>query len=236
MERTFDFITDTCCGMPQEYIEAHGVTVLPLGYTIAGETYGGIEGKQLPPRSSPSARRKRLSFQVTAEQAKPSVEASSGRAGHVDRHLFLRAFGDRLLVYDCGQRTDGKSIPRASFYRRFPRRLAWRRHALEYLVKKADAGASIEEVYAYGDWLRHRIAYLFTVDDLDCLRRGGRISGAVAVVEAPQIKPAPLTKRRCYRGIVDESARWRRWRTKRRNAPTSRPRSIYISRRLQKTP
>ena len=52
MERTFDFITDTCCGMPQEYIEAHGVTVLPLGYTIAGETYGGIEGKQLHPRSS----------------------------------------------------------------------------------------------------------------------------------------------------------------------------------------
>jgi len=50
MERTFDFITDTCCGMPQEYIEAHGVTVLPLGYTIAGETYGGIEGKQLPPK------------------------------------------------------------------------------------------------------------------------------------------------------------------------------------------
>ena len=50
MERTFDFITDTCCGMPQEYNEAHGVTVLPLGYTIAGETYGGIEGKQLPPK------------------------------------------------------------------------------------------------------------------------------------------------------------------------------------------
>ncbi|MFQ9737266.1 MAG: DegV family protein [Christensenellaceae bacterium] len=79
MERTFDFITDTCCGMPQEYIEAHGVTVLPLGYTIAGETYGGIEGKQLPPKEFYRLLREGNvchTFQVTAEQAKPSVEAS----------------------------------------------------------------------------------------------------------------------------------------------------------------
>ena len=78
MERTFDFITDTCCGMPQEYIEAHGVTVLPLGYTIAGETYGGIEGKQLPPKEFYRLLREGNvchTFQVTAEQAKTLKES-----------------------------------------------------------------------------------------------------------------------------------------------------------------
>lgn len=52
MERTFDFITDTCCGMPQEYIEAHGVTVLPLGYTIAGKLTEGSRANSCRPRSS----------------------------------------------------------------------------------------------------------------------------------------------------------------------------------------
>lgn len=194
MERTFDFITDTCCGMPQEYIEAHGVTVLPLGYTIAGETYGGIEGKQLPPKEFYRLLREGNvchTFQVTAEQAKPSVEASF-KAG---RDVVIVTFSSAL-----SGTASSFTIAANELMEKYPARKTFivdslggslgEGMLLEYLVKKADAGASIEEVYAYGDWLRHRIAYLFTVDDLDCLRRGGRISGAVAVVgKLLKIKP-----------------------------------------------
>lgn len=226
MERTFDFITDTCCGMPQEYIEAHGVTVLPLGYTIAGETYGGIEGKQLPPKEFYRLLREGNvchTFQVTAEQAKPSVEASF-KAG---RDVVIVTFSSAL-----SGTASSFTIAANELMEKYPSRKAFivdslggslgEGMLLEYLVKKADAGTSIEEVYAYGDWLRHRIAYLFTVDDLDCLRRGGRISGAVAVVgKLLKIKPLlhanpkgllmPIAKivgrKRSLEALADEAAK-----------------------------
>ena len=48
MERNFDIITDSCCGMPQEFTEANEIAVLPLGYTVDGKTYGGAENETLP--------------------------------------------------------------------------------------------------------------------------------------------------------------------------------------------
>lgn len=48
---------------------------------------------------------------------------------------------------------------------------------IEYLIEKAEAGATFEEVCAYGEKLKRRIQHLFTVDDLEFLRKGGRISG-----------------------------------------------------------
>lgn len=49
-------------------------------------------------------------------------------------------------------------------------------------VRKQQAGATVEEVYTYMQELRPRMAHWFTVDDLMFLKRGGRVSGAVALV------------------------------------------------------
>jgi len=47
-------------------------------------------------------------------------------------------------------------------------------------VHKKAAGASIEETETYLNGIKLRICHRFTVDDLDYLKRGGRISPAVA--------------------------------------------------------
>ena len=62
---------------------------------------------------------------------------------------------------------------------------------LVYLaVKKAQEGAEFEEVVEYVTALRHNICHEVTVDDLGQLKRGGRISPAVALVGSMlQIKP-----------------------------------------------
>lgn len=72
MERNFDIITDSCCGMPQEFTEANEIAVLPLGYTVDGKTYGGAENETLPLKELYARLRAGSdchTFQVTAEQA-----------------------------------------------------------------------------------------------------------------------------------------------------------------------
>lgn len=57
-------------------------------------------------------------------------------------------------------------------------------------AKKKQAGASLEEVRQWVERMRDHVCHCFKVEDLDHLRRGGRISATTAVVgSALQIKP-----------------------------------------------
>ena len=53
---------------------------------------------------------------------------------------------------------------------------------LYYVIKKADAGASIEETQKYAEALKLNIDHQFTVDNLFHLKRGGRVSATTAFV------------------------------------------------------
>ena len=50
------------------------------------------------------------------------------------------------------------------------------------LVKRAEAGATFDEVLAWGEANKLKIAHRFTVDDLNYLKAGGRVSNASALL------------------------------------------------------
>ena len=59
-----------------------------------------------------------------------------------------------------------------------------------HMVEKKEQGLSFEDVVAWGEENRLRIAHRFTVDDLNYLKRGGRVSNASALVGSMlNIKP-----------------------------------------------
>jgi DegV family protein with EDD domain len=59
-----------------------------------------------------------------------------------------------------------------------------------YALRKRDEGASIDENADYLNDLRHHVGHVFTVDDMNHLYRGGRVSKTTAVVgEALKMKP-----------------------------------------------
>ena len=61
---------------------------------------------------------------------------------------------------------------------------------LYYVLKKKEEGASIEEAYAYADEMKEHIGHYVTVDDLNHLHRGGRLSKTSAVLGSMiKIKP-----------------------------------------------
>lgn len=226
MERNFDIITDSCCGMPQEFTEANEIAVLPLGYTVDGKTYGGAENETLPLKELYARLRAGSdchTFQVTAEQARPQIEKSFKKG----RDVLIVAFSSAL-----SGTASSFTVAANELTELYPDRKAYVLDSLsgsmgqgmliEYLIEKAEAGATFEEVCAYGEKLKRRIQHLFTVDDLEFLRKGGRISGAVAVVgKLLKIKPLlhanpkgllmPIAKivgrKRSLEALADEAAK-----------------------------
>ena len=61
---------------------------------------------------------------------------------------------------------------------------------VKYAVDKKNEGATLEELAAYVESIKLNLSHWFTVDDLFFLKRGGRVSGATAVLGSMlQIKP-----------------------------------------------
>lgn len=226
MTKTFDIITDTCSGMPQEFYEKHGIAVLPLGYTLNGVTYGGTDGDSMPIREFYQKLREGAechTFQVTAEQVCPCIEKSFREGRDVLAVVFSSALSGTASSF---------SVAATSLVESYPGRKALVLDSMggsmgeglliEYLLKKAEEGASLDETYAYGEKLKRHIQHLFTVDDLEFLKKGGRISPAVAVVgKLLKIKPilhatpkgtlGPIAKivgrKRALEALADEAKR-----------------------------
>ena len=53
---------------------------------------------------------------------------------------------------------------------------------VEHMVERREAGESFEQVIAWGEANKLKIAHRFTVDDLNYLKAGGRVSNAAALV------------------------------------------------------
>ena len=55
-------------------------------------------------------------------------------------------------------------------------------YLVHHCVKKRNEGASLDELAQYAEKIKHRVIHLFTVNDLNHLHRGGRLSKLSAVV------------------------------------------------------
>ena len=61
---------------------------------------------------------------------------------------------------------------------------------LDYAIRKADSGASLDETADYAEELKLHICHHFTVDSLFHLKRGGRVSSTTAILGSVlKIKP-----------------------------------------------
>ncbi len=194
MQRKFVILTDTASDLPEEYYTEHDVTAIRLGFNMDGVLYEGEDGASLDVKEFYARLRggsMPTTFQVSPEQAKRKIEPivregndalivafSSGLSGTYNsyvvaaRELSARYPERKILVLDslCASLGEGLLV--------------------DYVVRKADTGATIEETYRYAEGLKLHICHYFTVDNLFHLKRGGRVSATTAVIGTMlKIKP-----------------------------------------------
>lgn len=190
--REFIITVNSTVDLPKDWLEEREVPVIPLKYTIDGETYTDMEGLSAQ-EFFEKLREGHMSVtsQVNPEDAKkiwiPILEEgkdvlhlgfSSGLSGTFNS---MRIAGEalskeypaaRIIVIDtlCACLGEGLLLYKA--------------------LKLKAAGKSIDETAGWVEENKLHVCHNVTVDDLNHLHRGGRISKATAIVGTViQIKP-----------------------------------------------
>ena len=178
--------------LPKAWLEERGVPVVHLKYTIEDKTYVDMEGLTSKEffgklRDGKMA----VTSQVNPDEAREMLEPflkegkdvlhlgfSSGLSGtynsmRLAAEELQEDYPDRkILVVDTKCACMGEGV------------------LLYYVLQKKEAGASIEELYAYAEEMKEHIGHYVTVDDLNHLHRGGRLSKTSAVIGSMiKIKP-----------------------------------------------
>ena len=186
MERKFAIVTDSSCDMPEEYLSEHQLECVRLGFLMDSVLYSGEDGETIDTHDFYERVRKGAmptTHQVNVENAKAHIEK------------FLKAGRDVLVIaFSSGLSGTANSffVAAKELNEKYPDRKVLVTDSLcasmgeglylDYAVKKADSGASLQETYDYLEGIKLNICHFFTVDNLFHLKRGGRVSTAVAVV------------------------------------------------------
>lgn len=192
--RLFAIVTDSASDLPEEYFREHDVECIHLGFFMDEVNYEGEDGKKIGEKEFYARLRAGAmpsTYQVTAEAAKPHFEKFLKEG----RDVLVVAFSSGLSGTEGSYRMAAKELKE-----QYPDRTVAVVDSLcasmgeglfvDYVIRKADSGATLEETVTYAEGLKLNICHYFTVDNLFHLKRGGRVSAATAVVGSMlNIKP-----------------------------------------------
>lgn len=193
-KRKFEIITDSGCDMPKEYLDEHNVDCVPLGFTMNNVNYEGENGEKITPKEFYEKLRDGgmpTTYQVTSEMAKGHIEPALKAGKDVLIIAFSSGLSGTAGSFAVAARELSKAYPKRkikvvdSLCASMGEGLL-----LDYVIKKAETGASIEETAKYAEGLKLKICHHFTVDNLFHLKRGGRVSATTAIIGSIlKIKP-----------------------------------------------
>lgn len=186
--------TDSCSDMPIKMVKEYGISVIPLMYNLDGVEYFDDFGKS-------------LSITDFYQKVKLGIMPSTGL---INTQRYLDAFskeleaGHDILNLSFSSALSGSFQSSVIAVKELKEKYPDRQIAtldskcasfgeglfVYYVANKLKENISFEDLYAYADKLAPTICHFFTVDDLNHLRRGGRVSGVSAAVgSALSIKP-----------------------------------------------
>lgn len=191
--RDYTIYSDSACDTPAEVLKSWGVKTASLTFHFDGETVqydnDAIPAKDFYKymRQGKTARTAAINIETFKERFRKELEAgkdvlylgfSSGlsstyNAGRMAVEELKAEYPERtLLAVDTLCTSTGQGL-------------------LVYLTKcQKEKGASIEEAAAYAQDMRLKICHWFTVDTLEYLKRGGRVSATTAWIgDTLNIKP-----------------------------------------------
>ncbi len=182
---SFLITTDTTADLPEDYLTKHNIDTLSLTYTLEGVTYdrehpldvkefyNTMRNGSLPTTSQVNPETAKTTLKDIAEKNQCDIlhiAFSSGLSGSYGsvriavQELEEENFPFRILVVDslCASLGEGLLVHKA--------------------VTMRDQGASLDETAKWLEENKLHIVHNFTVDDLNHLYRGGRVSKTAAFI------------------------------------------------------
>ncbi len=190
--RDFIVTVNSTVDMPKEWLKERNVPVIPLKYTIDGETYADMEGLSAKEFFAKLREGKMsVTSQVNPDEAKEMLEVfvkegkdilhlgfSSGLSGtynsmRIAAEELSEEYSDtKIIVIDTLCACMGEGL------------------LLHKVLQLKEEGKTLDEIAKWVEENKLHICHNVTVDDLNHLHRGGRISKATAVLGTMvQIKP-----------------------------------------------
>lgn len=183
---TFVIMTEVTCDLPQEYIQKYGIVTMPLTYMIEDKEYDGTLANSL----SPTDFYNELRNAKTAKTAQISPE----RAAELFSIQLDKGFDILYIGFSSGLSGSYQSavIAQNELKEKYPKRKIITIDSLcaslgqglliDYAAKLMQSGKGIEDIAKMVSETVPHICHYFTVDDLNHLYRGGRVSKTSAFI------------------------------------------------------
>lgn len=185
--RDYAIVTDSSCDLPQGLAEELGVGVLPLTFRLDEVEYANyLDGRQIGfhdfyerIRAGGQSVTSAVNMESWMQGMRPVLDAG--------KDLLVLAFSSGL-----SSTCDAARLAAQELQQEYPRQkicvvdtlcASMGQGLLVYLtVQRQRQGATIEQARQYAEDTKLHLCHWFTVDDLNHLKRGGRVSPAVALV------------------------------------------------------
>lgn len=185
--KDFVIMTDSCCDLTAQLVEELDLAVLPLSLLIGEESYRNYpDGREIGFKEF---------YDRVRQGAMPTTSAVNvGQFEDAMRPILSEGKDILYLAFSSGLSTTYQSaviaadglraeFPDAKIYAVDTLAASLGQGLLLYLcAQQKKAGKTIDEVYTYAEETKLNICHWFTVDDLNHLKRGGRVSAATALV------------------------------------------------------
>ena len=187
---SYKIVVDSCCELPEEFLQDSRFERVPLGIEVGAyqilddENFNQAEFLRkvaeyegCPKSSCPSPERYREAYRAEAEHiyvvTLSSHLSGSYNSAQLGRNLYMEEYGKKdIHVFDSESASCGET------------QLALKIMELE------EAGCSFEEVVKQVESFRDRMNTYFVLDNLETLRKNGRLTGVKALVASTlNIKP-----------------------------------------------
>ena len=190
--REYIITVNSTVDLPKEWLEERGVPVIPLKYTIDGETYTDMEGLTAKEFFAKLREGKMATTsQINPEEARAYFEPFLKEGKDVLHLGFSSGLSGTLNSMRIAAEELKEDYPEAKIYV-IDTLCACLGEGLllYYALKQKAAGKTIDETAAWAEENKLHICHNVTVDDLHHLHRGGRVSKTAAVLGTMvQIKP-----------------------------------------------
>ena len=184
--RDYVLMTDSCCDLSASLAEELGVFALPLSLELSGQTYHNyLDGREIGfsdfynrIRAGETATTSAISVGIFEEAMRPFLESG--------KDILCLSFSSALsttyqsAVIAAGEMAE--SFPEAKIHVVDTLSASLGQGLLVFLcARKKQAGLDIDALRDYAEQTKGQVCHWFTVDDLNHLTRGGRVSATAAL-------------------------------------------------------